>query len=75
MLSGLCTLSRCVAGADPVPLFTVPGGVTVQTIASAPHLLMYAESGVANRMVFRFLVTSLKIKLPSDARPLTAYHT
>lgn len=47
----------------------VPGGATIQQLPSAPHLLMYAESGVANRMVYRFLTSALKITPPALNRP------
>ena len=49
--------------------FAVPGGAQLHLVKSAPHLLMYAESGVANRMVFRFLTTALRIEPPAPPRP------
>lgn len=50
----------------------VPGGAQLHVVKSAPHLLMYAESGVANRMVFRFLSVALKLK-PDANRPVSIF--
>lgn len=53
--------------------FAVPGGATIQQLPSAPHLLMYAESGVANRLVFRFFSSAVGLAPPPAARPVSDY--
>jgi len=53
----------------PPPRSSVPGGAQLHLVKSAPHLLMYAESGVANRMVIQFLTTALQLEPLADRRP------
>ena len=61
------TLLRSLSSCYPVP-----GGAQLHVVKSAPHLLMYAESGVANRLVARFLSTALKLS-PDASRPVSIF--
>jgi len=39
-----------------------PGGAQLHVVKSAPHLLMYAEAEAANRLVFEFLTSELRLR-------------